>query len=213
MSAVSEEEQLAQIKEWWQRNGLPLLLGVVIALALVVGWQAWQKYRDNQAQQASALYQELLTEVFATGAVDTAKVARLANDLKKNFGGKPYAQYGQLFLAKVAVDEGRLEEAAGELRNVLASPANETLGELARQRLAQVLGAQDKPQQGIELLQGKGPAAFLASREELKGDLLLQLGQREEAHAAYLRAKQALAPDAAVGALQVKIDDLAQGDA
>ena len=35
----------------------------------------------------------------------------------------------------------------------------------------------------------------------------------DEAHAAYLKAKEALSEDAAVGGLQLKIDDLAKGDA
>ena len=35
---MTEEEQIAQIKDWWQRNGKPLLTGGVLALAVVIGW-------------------------------------------------------------------------------------------------------------------------------------------------------------------------------
>lgn len=52
MTSGTEEEQLAQIKDWWQRNGKPLVLGAVIALVLVFGWQFWQKHQINQAQSA-----------------------------------------------------------------------------------------------------------------------------------------------------------------
>lgn len=51
MTSGTEEEQLAQIKDWWQRNGKPLVLGAVIALVLVFGWQFWQKHQINQAQE------------------------------------------------------------------------------------------------------------------------------------------------------------------
>ena len=37
----TEEEQIAQLKEWWQRNGKPLLAGGVLAVAGVFGWQYW----------------------------------------------------------------------------------------------------------------------------------------------------------------------------
>ena len=60
MSDYTEEEQIAQIKEWWQRNGKPLLAGGALALVIVFGWNAWQKNQANQAQTASMLYQQLL---------------------------------------------------------------------------------------------------------------------------------------------------------
>ncbi|QTF55870.1 YfgM family protein [Stutzerimonas frequens] len=213
MTSGTEEEQLAQIKEWWQRNGKPLMLGAVIALVLVFGWQFWQKHQINQAQSASVLYQQLLTAALESGEVDAAEVSRLGNLLKKDFAGTHYAQYGSLFIAKVAVEAGRLDEAASELRAILDKPADKTLDELARQRLARVLAAQDKTGEALKLLDGEADKAFAASREELKGDLLVQLGRDDEAHAAYSKAKESLSQDAAIGGLQMKLDDLARGEA
>ena len=92
-------------------------------------------------------------------------------------------------------------------------PTNPTLGEIARQRLAQVLAAQNKADEALKLLDGDADKAFVATREELKGDLLVQLGRTDEANAAYKKAKAALSDEAAVGGLQIKLDDLAKGDA
>ncbi|MDH4561699.1 YfgM family protein [Pseudomonas sp. BN411] len=210
----TEEEQIAQFRDWWQRNGKPMLTGGALALAVVFGWQAWQKYETNQAQGASVVYQQLLeTALNPSGTPDSAKVAELAGKLKSDFGGTHYAQYGSLFVAKVAVDAGKLDDAAAELKAVLDKPADATLGELARQRLARVLAAQGKAEDALKLLEGDADKAFSASREELKGDLLVQLGRADDAHAAYLKAKAALPEDAAVGGLQMKLDDLAKGDA
>ena len=213
MTSGTEEEQLAQIKDWWQRNGKPLVLGAVIALVLVFGWQFWQKHQINQAQSASVVYQQLLDAALESGEADAAEVSRLGNLLKKDFAGTHYAQYGSLFVAKVAVESGRLDEAASELRSIVDKPADKTLDELARQRLARVLAAQGKADEAIKLLDGKVDAAFVASREELRGDLLVQLGRNDEAHAAYSKAKESLSQDAAIGGLQMKLDDLARGEA
>ena len=210
----TEEEQIAQIKDWWQRNGKPLLTGGVLALAAVIGWQGWQNYQAGQAQGASALYQQLLeSSLPQAGQVDPAKVSELAEKLKSEYAGTHYAQYGSLFVAKVAVESGKLDDAAAELKAVLDKPVDANLAELARQRLARVLAAQGKLEEGLKLLEGDADQVYLASREELKGDLLVQLGKADEARAAYEKAKAALAEDAAVGGLQMKLDDLAKGDA
>ncbi|MGV8843445.1 MAG: tetratricopeptide repeat protein [Pseudomonas sp.] len=210
----TEDEDLAVIKDWWQRNGMPLLSGVALALVLVFGWQAWQKYQINQAQSASMIYQQLLEIVLsAEGQPDPGQVSKLANTLNNDFAGSHYAQYASLFVAKVAVESGKLDDAAAELQAVLDKPADAALDELARQRLARVLSAQSKADEALKLLDGDARPAYVASREELKGDLLVKLGRADEAHAAYQKAKVALLDDAAVGALQLKLDDLAKGDA
>ena len=213
MTSGTEEEQLAQSKEWWQRNGKPLLMGGALALVLVFGWQFWQKHQLNQAQSASTIYQQLLNAALEEGKADTAEISRLGNLLQKEFAGSHYAQYGSLFVAKVAVESGRLDEAATELQAVLDKPADKTLEELARQRLARILAAQDNAEEGLALLEGDAVEAFAASREELRGDLLVKLERPDEAHAAYSKAKELLSQDAAIGGLQLKLDDLARGEA
>ncbi|WP_145130021.1 tetratricopeptide repeat protein [Pseudomonas sp. URMO17WK12:I11] len=210
----TDDDDLAGGKDWWNRNGKPLLTGALLAGVVVLGWNTWHKYQNNQSQGASQLYQALLeTSLTPTGQPDATRVAELAGKLKSEFGGTAYAQYGSLFVAKVAVESGKLDDAAGELKAILDKPADATLGEIARQRLARVLAAQNKAEDALKLLDGDAEKAFLASREELKGDLLVQLGRADDAHGAYEKAKAALSDEAAVGGLQLKLDDLARGDA
>lgn len=210
----TEEEELAVIRDWWQRNGKPLLTGSALALVVVFGWQAWQKHQVSEAQGASVLYQQLLeSSLVADGQADVGKVAELAGKLKTDYAGRHYAQYASLLLAKVAVEAGKLDDARAQLQAVLDKPADATLGELARQRLARVMAAQDKTDDALKLLAGDAEQAFVAAREELKGDLLVKLQRSDEALQAYEKAKAALTAEAAVGGLQIKIDDLAKGDA
>ena len=213
MSSRTEEEELAMIRDWWQRNGKPLIAGSVLALVLVFGWRGWQNYQVEQAQGASMLYQQLLESVMpANGQPDPAQIAALASNLKKDYAGTTYAQYGSLFVAKVAVEAGKPDDAVNELQAVLKKPADATLEELARQRLARVQAAQGKAEEALKLLQAKVEPAFAASRDELKGDLLLQLGRIEEARVAYESAKKALSDESTQSSLQMKLDDLATKD-
>ncbi len=214
MSDNTEEEQIALIKEWWQRNGKPLLAGGALALVIVFGWQAWQKHQVTQAQTASAIYQQLMEAALVPSEqVDAQKVAQLLTQLKAVNNDNAYAQYGRLLAVKVAVDNNQLDDAALALQEILDKPANDTLEELARQRLARVLLAQEQAEKALAILEGKALPAFQATRDELRGDTLVILKRPAEAKAAYLQAKQALAADAAAGSLLMKLDDLSEKDA
>lgn len=213
MTSRTEEEELAMIRDWWQRNGKPLLTGSALALILVFGWKGWQNYQTNQEQTASMLYQQLLESMLSNnGQPDLALVASTAGNLQKDFPGTAYAQYSRLFVAKVAVDTGKPDEAVMQLQAILDKPADSTLEELARERMARVQAALGKPEEALKLLEAKVDPAFQAAREELKGDLLVQLGRTDEARSAYEKARLALSDEAAAGSVQMKLDDLAQKD-
>jgi predicted negative regulator of RcsB-dependent stress response len=214
VSDNTEEEQIALIKEWWQRNGKPLLVGGVLALVIVFGWQAWQKHQVNQAHTSSVLYQQLLEAALVPSEqVDAQQVAKLLAEVKKVNPDNAYAQYAGLLAVKVAVDTNQLDDAALQLKEILAKPANDTLQELARQRLARVLLAQEQAEQALQLLDAKVQPAFVATREELRGDALVVLERPAEAKAAYLNAQKALLPEAATGSLLMKLDNLSNKDA
>ena len=167
----NDDDQLGELKDWWQRNGKPLVTGGMLALVVVFGWQFWHKYQTNQSQGASILYQQLLeTTLTPDGQPDVARVADLANKLKSEYAGSAYAQFGGLFVAKVAVDNGKLDDAAAELKAIVDKPANGTLAEVARQRLAQVLAAQKaktpEPPEGLTRIDfyGKSGDTYLVPK-------------------------------------------------
>ena len=214
MSNHTEEEQIALIKEWWQRNGKPVMVGAALALVIVFGWKAWQKNQANQAESSSVLYQQLMEAALVPSEqVDAQKVAQLLTQLKAVNEDNAYAQYGRLLAVKVAVDGNQLDEAALALQEILDKPANATLEELARQRLARVLLAQEQAEQALKLLEGNALPAFVATREELRGDTLVMLERLAEARTAYEQAQKALSADAAAGSLLLKLDNLSEKDA
>lgn len=209
MVARTEEEELGVIKDWWERNGKPILLGGILALVGIFGWQYWQSHQAGRIETASILYQQLLEAALdPSGTPDADKVLELAGQLKQDFSGSHYAQYASLFVAKVAVDRGELSDAAAELKAVMDKPADATLGEMARQRLVRVMSAQGQTEEALALLDGDVDETFQAGREELRGDLLVKLGRIDEARDAYKKAESVLPNDAAAGVLHMKLDDL-----
>lgn len=213
MSHYTEEEQIAQIKDWWSRNGKPLLTGGLLAVAMVFGWQGWQKHQTGQQEQLSALYQQLLDKAFNPEGADAADVVGLLQKLESVKPDHAYTQYARLLVARVAVQDDRLDDAATLLREVADKPASPVLGELARQRLARVLAASGQAEQALALLDGTAPEAYRAARNELRGDLLVQLGRIADARKAYEQARDQLSESSATGSLMMKLDDLSTGDA
>ena len=69
---LEEQEQVDELKAWWNRHGTLILAAVLAALVAFVGWLAWTKYESGQAAQASVLYE---TAVKAAQAGD-AKALR-----------------------------------------------------------------------------------------------------------------------------------------
>ncbi len=208
MSNYTEEEQIAQFKDWWGRNGKPLVVGGVLAVAMVFGWQSWQKHQSNQSGQLSVTYQQLLEVAFSPAGTNAGEMVKLLQSLESIKPDHAYTQYARMLVARVAVLESRLDDAAALLREVVDNPANAVLGELASQRLASVLAADGQADAGLALLNGKGLAAYQSGRDELRGDLLVQLGRLDEARQAYEQARDNLDEGSAAGSLMMKLDDL-----
>lgn len=208
MAPQTEEEQIALLKNWWKENGMPIVTGAVLALAGVFGWQAWQEHQQVSNQQGSIAFEQLMQAMLASGeAVDADKVLKLADTLKTEHANSAYAAFASLFVAKLAVEQNKLDDAAAELKKLLDGQATAEVKEIARQRLARVLAAQDKADDGLALLTGEAGAAYSAARAEIRGDLLKQLGRFDEARAAYQQALDAGSDGASV---QLKLDDLAK---
>lgn len=212
----TEEEQVEAIKHWWKKNGSSLLLGVALAVALVLGWQAWQRYQANQAAEASANYQNLVEAVVAVRSApdDTAQhatAAHLAQTLKTDFSGSGYAPMAALLMAGVAVDTGDLKAALSELDWVRQHADQEDLKQLALLRTARIKLAQGEAEAARVLLEGADEGYYVAAVNELRGDVLVALGQLADARTAYDLALET-ADRQAQPILRMKRDNLATGE-
>lgn len=212
----TEEEQVEAIKNWWKQNGSSLLLGIALAVALVLGWQAWQRYQTNKATEASANYQNLVEAVLALrnapqDSAQQATAAHLAQTLKADFSDSGYASMAALLMARVAVDGGDLDTALTELDWVRQNAEQEELKQLALLRAARVKLAQGDAAAARTLLDGADQTHYVAAFSELRGDVYLALGQLTEARAAYEQALQT-ADSQAQPILRMKRDNLAAGE-
>ncbi|MEE4191491.1 MAG: tetratricopeptide repeat protein [Halieaceae bacterium] len=185
----TEEEQVEALKKWWEENGRSTIAAVALALAAGFGWNYWQGYQQQQAESASLLYEEMMASVGQSGeAAQAQTIKTLGERLKGTYPSSTYAQFAALHLARIAVVEGRLEDAEAELRWVLTQGPAPELALLAELRLARVKAALGDSQAALEILAAAQPGAFAAAYAEAEGDIYLDLGDSASAIAAYERA-------------------------
>ena len=56
---LEEQEQVAELKAWWNQHGTLIVAALVAAALAFSGWQGWRWYESRQAAQAGALYDTL----------------------------------------------------------------------------------------------------------------------------------------------------------
>ena len=78
---LEEQEQVAELKAWWNQHGNLIVSAITAAALAFAGWQGWRWYERSQATQAGALYD---TIVRAAGAGD-AKALRIAGNILQIF--------------------------------------------------------------------------------------------------------------------------------
>ena len=157
---ADDDEQLEAIKNWWNENGTSLVVTLVVVVAGVFGYQAWENQQEASAEQASVIYEDLVSAIVKESPLqalsdDDISTGRfLAGRLQDEHSGSGYAQLATLLLAKLSVEAGDLSAAEKELRWVLDNGADESLEPIVRLRLARVLLAQEQTDAALVRLEG-----------------------------------------------------------
>lgn len=208
---LTEEQQVEAIKKWWKDNGLSVVVGLLIGFAALFGWNYWKDLREENAAQASRLYQEMLTYLQAH---NTKVVENRADRLRNDFKRTPYATLAAFAQARMAVESGDLDAATAHLQWALDNTRQDQLQHTARLRLARVLLAAGKTEEAGTLLAKVSPGAYVAEYAEVEGDIARAKGDLAAARAAYNRALAAASADVRQSnAIQLKLDDVAAAPA
>ncbi|MEM6406100.1 MAG: tetratricopeptide repeat protein [Pseudomonadota bacterium] len=202
----NETEQLAAIKQWWDKNAKSVIVGVATGVGLLFGWQAWQTHQLNQGMAASDQYAEL-QKVLKAEPEQTASITAGADQLLQDYPGTVYAVLAGRQAAKAAYQQGDKANARSYLERALASAADYPVMEQAiRVQLVELLIDLRAWQDAEQVLQAASEASFTAQIAALRGDLAYHQGNLAAARAAYQQAAdQQSEPDPL---LTLKLSDL-----
>jgi predicted negative regulator of RcsB-dependent stress response len=203
---LEEQEQLAELKAWWQKYGNLVLTAVTAVLLAFAAYNGWRWYEREQARSAAGIYGQLEQAVQAR---DAAKVQTLASSIVEHYGRSIYAVLGALQAAKLNAESGDLPKAVEQLRWVIDKSGHDEVAMIARVRLAGVLLDEKKYDQALQALNFDAPSSYLPTVLDRRGDVLAAQNKNEEARAAYVEAlAKADAQHPLRAIIQLKLDAL-----
>ena len=180
-----EHEQSERVRSWLRQNGSSLITGIAMGLALVFGWQWWQGRGEQHKDEASGQYQSLSQ---ALDAKDAAKAKVLAAQLGEKFADTGYATLASLRQAAFMHESGKDAEALALLRAARTKTTDVGLIEIIDIRIARLLLITGKAEDAAKELAKLSKPAFPQVVDELRGDIAIARGQRDEARKNYERA-------------------------
>ena len=189
---LQEQEQLDQLKAFWNQYGNLITWTLTLALAGFAAWQGWNWWQREQGAKAGALYDELER---AARAGDVDRTSRAFSDLKERFPRTLQAQQAGLLAAKVQFDKSQVDVALSSLAWVAESATEDEYRTVARLRAAGLLLDRKQYDEALKQLdtaqQGK-VREFDALIADRRGDVLAAQGKKAEALAAYQSAYKAM---------------------
>jgi predicted negative regulator of RcsB-dependent stress response len=186
---LEEQEQLDQLKHFWQQYGNLITWGLIVVLGAFASWNFYQYWQRNQATQAAAMYDEV-ERVARTG--DLGKLDRALADMKDKFSSTTYAQQAGLIAAKVYYDAGNAASAKSALGWVAEQSSDEGYQAIAKLRLAGLFLETKAFDEALKQLSGSFPVEFNALVADRKGDVYQLQGKKPEAVAEYTKAFKGL---------------------
>lgn len=188
---LTDEEQAERLKRWWDDYGTALVLGLVLAVAGVVGFRYLQTYLDGRADAAATAFAEYVDarRVAAAGEADSAEASlddpALAAALDGEHAGSTFHVLSLLYRARDQAAEKDWPETLAFLERAIELADEGPLKDVARQRAAEVLFQLERLDDCTAMLAQINSPGLAAKVAELSGDVALAQGDAEAARTAY----------------------------
>jgi predicted negative regulator of RcsB-dependent stress response len=206
---LQEQEQLAEIKAWWEKHGNLLTSIALAALVAIAAWNGWGWYQRREAAAAAGLYNDYLR---AQGAHDIAREKEITGTMLERYGGTVFAALAALRTAKTDYDAKDSGGARALLQWVVDKSGQNDLALTARVRLAGILLDDKAYDAALKMLDVTVPASHAVVFADRRGDIYAAQGKLDLARAQWQAALgKADGQNALRDLVQSKLDALPNG--
>lgn len=186
---LTPEEQDERARQWLKDNAFALIVGIVLGLGLVFGYQYYKTQQRIKAEQASDVYQKVL------GALQNSGLAEISTDieqLKKDFSASPYTAKATLLYAKQLADKD-LNSAISEYDWVIANAAESGVKQAALIRKAKALIGLNQLDQAAAIANSElKSGGYTSFYQDILASIAVKKGDNQAARSHYKVALAAL---------------------
>ena len=204
---LEEQERIDALKDWWAKWGTWIYVAIGAFLVGILAVQGWRYYQRSQGEQAEVLFKSVQkTAQEGAAAKESKKLSEAASAIAEKFPNAFYASEAQLMAAKAAFDLNDFATAKKHLLWVTEKGPS-VHSNVARIRLASVMLEEKQFDEALKVLDQVKEEAYSSMAADLRGDVLVSQGRRDEARAAYQIAVEKAGDRSPMKALsQAKLD-------
>jgi predicted negative regulator of RcsB-dependent stress response len=188
-----EYEQGEKVRNWLRNNGGSMIGGIAVGLALIAGWQWWQRKQEIHSQEAANAY-TVATKSIAEGS-DEKRIDVMFQGVRTNYSNTPYASLASLRLAAHQMDRGDAKGALATLEG-MGPAADPALADIVRLREGRLLLLLNRPADALTRIASVNDEAYAPVGDEIRGDAEHALGHDDAARRYYTNALLKLPPEA-----------------
>lgn len=182
---LEEQEQLDQLKHFWQQYGNLITWGLIVVLGAIGVWNGYQFWQRKQSMQSAAMFEEV-EKLVRMG--DVPKAERAFADMRERFSSAVYTQQAGLMLAKMSYETGKADVAKAALTWVAEHASDKGYASLAHLRLSGILVDAKAYDDALKLLNSAVVSEFSALAADRRGDIYVLQGKKSEAKVEYQKA-------------------------
>ncbi len=189
---LDEIEKIENLKGFWKDHRARILGGLALIVVSATAFAWWKQHQYRQNVEAASLYASIqgMQQIGQPAAIAT-----LTDTLLKRYPATAYAARGALIGASAASQTHNTGLAQTDLQWILDHSKESGLQTVARLRLAGLLLDTGKLHEALALLDAPHDENSANVYNDLKGDVLVRLGQLDAARAAWRIALEKLPPD------------------
>jgi len=181
MAFDNDEQQSEHFKNFYNLHKIKIFLALIVFLLAFFAYQYFISSNQSKAEEASQLFQDVLVSKIDNIDEIKLKVAKLKNE----YNNSPYAARATIYYSKLLVETGDYSAAANEL--IWASDENieSSIQSMANYLLGNLYLVQEKLDEALEAANKIITDGYIGLANDLKGDIYLAKGDKENAIKSY----------------------------
>jgi predicted negative regulator of RcsB-dependent stress response len=179
---LTDDQQADRAKSWLRENGVFLVAGIVLGLAVLFGWQRWEAHQLTQSGEASVIWEQLRSAIEGERYNEVDETLAL---IENDYASTPYLDQARLAIARMYMDRNLPDEAVEALQALLVEADDGELRRVAELRIAQIYLYQERYAEALAMLGPDDTSPFVAQYHELRGDIFFAQDQLEDARDEY----------------------------